>query len=469
MSDRGSFLAETAPQRSLFGPFEIDHGTGELSKSGRPVKLAPQPSRVLILLVRRAGEIVTREEIQKEVWSDTVVEFDQGLNYCIRQIRMALDEDAKEPQYIETVPKRGYRFIAHVAPAADTEAASGAASRSNLWRIAAAAGAIIAVLASVWLWKLDPQDLPPEANDYFQQAESLVDSREPENVLKAKEYYELTINDAPEYAPAWAGLAKAELGPPWPPSQSAMESSERHARHAIRLDQRLARARVALAHSLTLQHKWEEAESNLKTALGLDPNFWEVHHIYAVYLNMRGKGKEALQRAKQARDLAPAKGIVYQQLATSSFHAKDYEGALTQADTALTYLKHHAAAYNWIIRSNAALRRWDAVFAAIEEAEHAKGWQDYEAWRAYAFAGQGRPDRAWEVLDSRREKFPERSSLALASALLALGNRDEALSALEQALDQNDGQMQFLKAAPEFESLHSEPRFQAILRRLGNP
>jgi TolB-like protein/Flp pilus assembly protein TadD len=103
--------------RVRFDRFQLDLASGELSKEGTPLRLQPQPLRVLTLLVRRAGQLVTRNDIQKEVWTDnTFVDFNQGLNYCIRQIRTALGDDADAPRYIETVPRRGYRFLAPVKP-----------------------------------------------------------------------------------------------------------------------------------------------------------------------------------------------------------------------------------------------------------------------------------------------------------------------------------------------------------------
>src|SRR5438132_1393399 len=101
-----------------FGDFEFDSLSGKLFRGGRTVKIQPQPLRVLAVLLERAGEIVSREHLRTRVWGDaTFVEFDQGLNYCIRQIRLALRDGASEPLYVETLPKQGYRFIARVAVA----------------------------------------------------------------------------------------------------------------------------------------------------------------------------------------------------------------------------------------------------------------------------------------------------------------------------------------------------------------
>jgi Tol biopolymer transport system component/DNA-binding winged helix-turn-helix (wHTH) protein len=91
----------------------LDLRTGELRREGVRVQLQPQPAKVLALLIRHAGQVVSREEIVREVWgADTFVDFGQGLNYAIRQIRSALQDDAEAPRFIETLHKRGYRFIA---------------------------------------------------------------------------------------------------------------------------------------------------------------------------------------------------------------------------------------------------------------------------------------------------------------------------------------------------------------------
>src|SRR5208282_5346739 len=104
--------------RLQFGDFEFDPRSGKLFRGNRPVKIQPQPLRALGMLLERAGEIVPREELCRHIWGDaTFIEFDEGLNYCIRQIRLALREKASQPLYIETLPKQGYRFIARVAVA----------------------------------------------------------------------------------------------------------------------------------------------------------------------------------------------------------------------------------------------------------------------------------------------------------------------------------------------------------------
>jgi DNA-binding winged helix-turn-helix (wHTH) protein len=105
------------PEPSLlrFGVFELDLRTGHLRKTGSLINLSPQPFRILVLLASSPGQLITREEIQRQIWgSDIFVDFDQGLNFAIKKIRAALGDDAETPRYIETLPRRGYRFIAPV-------------------------------------------------------------------------------------------------------------------------------------------------------------------------------------------------------------------------------------------------------------------------------------------------------------------------------------------------------------------
>jgi len=109
-------MTATVPAGVLrFGAFELNVVTGELHKNGIKLKLRPQAAKILVLLASRPSEVVTREQLKEEIWgTDFFVDFEHGLNLCIRQIRAALDDDADKPRYIETLPRHGYRFIARV-------------------------------------------------------------------------------------------------------------------------------------------------------------------------------------------------------------------------------------------------------------------------------------------------------------------------------------------------------------------
>src|SRR5260221_14611613 len=106
-------LSSSRSKIARFGLFEADLEQRVLSKEGLRVRLQDQPFQVLVLLLERPGEIVTREEIRQKLWpADTYVAFDDGLNTAIKKLRLALGDSADNPRFIETVPRRGYRFLA---------------------------------------------------------------------------------------------------------------------------------------------------------------------------------------------------------------------------------------------------------------------------------------------------------------------------------------------------------------------
>jgi eukaryotic-like serine/threonine-protein kinase len=177
-------------QIKAFGPFTFDPHCGELTYNGSRVRLQPQPALVLALLTDQPGKLIPREDIYRTVWGeDTHVDFEQSLNSCIRQIRFALRDDSNDPKYLETIPKRGYRFLAPVeisngngshagtevalaAGSAGSAGALGAAAEPIVKRrshvkfmvLSAVAMALLAALAVVWLTRRH-QSLQLRASD----------------------------------------------------------------------------------------------------------------------------------------------------------------------------------------------------------------------------------------------------------------------------------------------------------------
>jgi len=135
-----------------FGLFEVDLRTSELRKNGVKIKLQEQPFRVLVTLLERAGDVVTREELRRELWpTDTFVDFDHGLNAAVKRLRDALDDSAENPRFIETLPRHGYRFITVTAP--DAIPAEPTKSPLRRWGLPLAAVAIL--LVAVFLFAVD--------------------------------------------------------------------------------------------------------------------------------------------------------------------------------------------------------------------------------------------------------------------------------------------------------------------------
>src|ERR1043166_1418617 len=104
-----------ASHRIKFGPFVVDLHTHEVRKDGTRIKLIGQPFEILAVLLGRPGELVTREELRMRLWpGDTFVDFDHGLNAAVNKLRETLCDSADNPRFVETLPRRGYRFIANV-------------------------------------------------------------------------------------------------------------------------------------------------------------------------------------------------------------------------------------------------------------------------------------------------------------------------------------------------------------------
>jgi TolB-like protein/DNA-binding winged helix-turn-helix (wHTH) protein/tetratricopeptide (TPR) repeat protein len=148
-------MQATTPRTDIFrfGIFQLDLKACELRKSGLKVRLQDQPFRVLTLLIERAGQVVTREELRQRVWpSNIYVDFDQGLNNAIKKVREALGDSAESPRFIETVARHGYRFIADVNSAPGLAAEPQSELRLRTVWSGIFIGSTVAVLAAVGLW-----------------------------------------------------------------------------------------------------------------------------------------------------------------------------------------------------------------------------------------------------------------------------------------------------------------------------
>jgi len=160
-----------------FGVFTFDDRSMTLSRGGREVALEPQPARALALLVGRAGDVVSREEMRTHLWGhDTNVDFDRGLAYCVGKLRSALGDAAENPRFLQTLPRRGFRFIAPVhpgfpppaAPPADAPPAAAVAPASTAqqatvvpgWIAAAVIAAVVLLVAAAGVLMV-ARDRPP--------------------------------------------------------------------------------------------------------------------------------------------------------------------------------------------------------------------------------------------------------------------------------------------------------------------
>ena len=181
----GNSKLSTGEGTRRFGVYELDLRAGELRRQGMKVKLQEQPFQVLMQLLEKPGEVVTREELRNRLWpADTFVDFDHSLNAAIRRVRDALGDSAENPRFVETVARRGYRFLApvdtgngiHAVPAA-VETAPHKGFRFHIWWVVAAACAVILVLVGIKFGLLLAQQHRPSVSRVSQLTANPLDDR----------------------------------------------------------------------------------------------------------------------------------------------------------------------------------------------------------------------------------------------------------------------------------------------------
>src|SRR5688572_13893502 len=174
---------QSGPPSLRFGRFQLDRRTGELQRDGRRVRLQEQPRQVLLALLEHPGDIVTRDDLRRRLWgAETFVDFERGLNTAVKKARQALHDSADTPRYIETLARRGYRFIGTVEPVeptdgiveVDPELPPRAGNQTRQLPRWFAVAAVLAILGTVglatWRWLRAPEgrtavDAPPRTAD----------------------------------------------------------------------------------------------------------------------------------------------------------------------------------------------------------------------------------------------------------------------------------------------------------------
>ncbi|MEN8376526.1 MAG: winged helix-turn-helix domain-containing protein [Gemmatimonadota bacterium] len=249
----------SSPPRLEFGPFVLDRRRWTLTRSGRRVRLPNQPFRMLAYLAERAGELVTHEDLKEQVWADRIVEFDQGIYFAVKQIRQALGDSAREPKYVETVPRRGYRFVARVETVA-------AESRPTGWwpGRAAAAAAIIAAAAFGLRWAAGADGRQGTVSGDKQPAEEAAGSS------SSSEARELFVRGTLHFSRtnSLSELARA--------SELFAQATEADSTYA-RAYARLAVARASMAFDFGRVRMYDEARAAAERAERLAPEDPDTH------------------------------------------------------------------------------------------------------------------------------------------------------------------------------------------------
>jgi DNA-binding winged helix-turn-helix (wHTH) protein len=425
----------------IFGDCQLDCRSRELRKGGVRIRVQHQPFQVLAMLVAADGDVVTRDELRDGIWPrDTHVDFDRSINKAVNRLRQLLSDDVDHPRFIETVPKRGYRFLSPVVRAARR-----------------------------------PQPATSDVSETLLKARHFGSKRTAEDLRRSIDYFRRAIEREPECAAAWAGLAEAYvltglfgLQPP----HDAFPAAQTAAQRALTLDRSVVAAHTALGDV----HKfyawdWNAAESAYRRAIANDPTYPVAHHWYAQLLAIQGRHVEAIKEIEEARRCDPVSVPVNAFVSYVWLQAREYERAITAAHTALELDANAPLTHFLLGRAYASANASRKALAAMKTAARLAGTVPLiNAYLGYAYARAGFLSRAHSIRDelANGPLATNASAFYLAITYVGLGERHEALTSLKHAYGSRAPMMIGI-GDPLFSELASEPVYLELLASLRLP
>ncbi len=468
-----------------FGPFELDSRSGELRKHGLRVRLADQPRTVLELLLEHPGELVTREQIRERLWpADTFVDFEGGLSSVIRKLRDALGDSAEHPRFIETLPRRGYRFIAPVTPSPVTAPAEvvSAASVPGVvrggrpgWTRLVWIAAFVAVLGAAALLARSASRprVNPDANDAFLKGVAAMGREDVSGFRAAVAYFDEATRKQPDFAMAYARMGYAQLQLVYAGQFAPREivpRADAAVRRALALDASIAlahRTRAMILHDYYWQ--WAESEREVRRSLELDPASIDARVELAFEALRAGRIEEAIAEAQRARTLDPPSRLAALTFAAVLRTAGQTDRALAEYRALLERDPRIARGHFQLGVTYAAMERWpEAVHALRRAVDLTPENTRFLSYLGFALVRAGQLDAARGVLDDLRARSTRQyvSSFGIALIHEALGERESALAALARAYDDHALEFSQWRQYPGFELVRAEPRYQAVLRNM---
>jgi len=506
--------AQASPAVVSFGVFEADLRAGELRRNGIKVHLQDLPFRMLALLLSRPHEVVTHEELRQALWPDDVfVDFDRGIRSAIKRLRDALGDSADNPIFIETIDRRGYRWI---GPVQGLELSAEAGVQSNglsggqavspplpraspRWKLIFALP-VLALLFAVWIFrpsyrsaKAGPKTHPAssfssaglplhaanrEAEEFYLKGRYYWEKRTPDSLNKAVDSFTQALVHDPGYAPAYVGLADCyNLLREYTvmPASEAYPRALAAAQKAVELDDKSSEAHASLAF-VSFFGMWDAATADreFRRALELDPSNAIAHHWYATYLQCLRRYSESLAEIERAQALEPASKSVLADKGNILFNAGRQQDAIAllkqMEENEPDFISPHrylkeiyllTADYPHYLaeaRSETALMHDSSALAVVEATE--KGFA--------SGGGKG----LLETLRRQQIRLYERGLLSpyfLAESSSLLGSKQDALRYLKTAYDRHDDGMAQVETDHAFDNLHDEPAFRQLIAEVGLP
>lgn len=469
------------PGSTAFGDFRLDERERILWKGADRVPLTAKPFEVLAILLRAGGRLVTKEEFVREVWPDVVVA-EGNLRQNVASLRRTLEESGGDPGWIEAVPRLGYRWVGpapaegvSVSPAPAPHVGEPAAPTA--WtrrRPLAAALAAIALLSTAALlaWRAPEvrndasvlDDPALAARIATERGRFHWGRRTGSALFRSMALFEKAISLAPDYAPAHAGLADACLF-----DLARLGETERHARRALELDPSLAQPHATLGFA-AMFHSWDwsRARTELREALERDPANVPARQWLALWHALRGEHVPARVEIERAVAADPVSLPALADRAELAYLAGDDDRAVTHLREGLE-LDPGFVNFQLVGMKLAARQRRDADWLAARlETERLSGAPS-ERLMAIVTAFDVGGYRHVLAADEARLREHRGDAYALAEVHAALGNVPAALAALEEAVGERSFHAVTIGVNPLFVPLRAEPRFRALLVRLGLP
>lgn len=493
--------------RFNLGEWQVEPELNIITRAGREIRLEPNVMALLVCLSERAGAVVSKDELMRQVWTERFVT-DGVLTTSIWELRRALGDDARNPRFIQTVPRKGYRLIAPVSMRAETNdpappaplPASTTASppRAIRWKKPALATTLALALALaftmmrwrrddrhqaaiqlVWQWQKERHERPElaepgaaEAREAYLKGRQAWANRTEEGVRQGLELFERAAQIAPDYALAYAGQADALIqltlldtmrpGDAFPKAKAA-------ALRAVRLGDRSAEAHTSLAMiRFCYEWDWAEAETGFKHAIALNPAYATARNWYGQYLWAVGRLDEAEHEIRLAQEFEPHSVAI--QLAGGGLRAM--RGQHDQAIEA--YRRVIALDANYAVA-------WKSLGKLYEKKgmrnDALAAHQRFRELTGAPPASQTLPQFAqWNRKDDPQYLLHKLSSLwklkyirptYVARLYLDLGDKDRAFEWLDKALSERDSGLLLLRSDRSWDALRNDPRFAALAGRVG--
>ena len=294
-------------------------------------------------------------------------------------------------------------------------------------------------------------------------------SKPNEDDLKlAIEYFERAIQLAPDYAAAYAGLSDAwrERGIWGQKTFKEVEAPSRDAAlKAIELDAGSAEPHISLSYIKQIYDwDWTGSEQEVKQALEIDPGSLEAHHGYALLLMALGRHPEAIREMQTAEQLDPLSSLIQSNFGRVLYRARRYEEAVAHLKRSAELDPRNYGAYGRMGDAYAHMGKFEEAIAAFKKAGELRADDVYRARTARVYAMMGRQREAREIVSGVKARAFE-----IAGVYTALGDNDQAFKILQKAVEERDTLVVFVKEDPDFDSLHSDPRWKELLRRMNFP